>query len=230
MGYTYMAVEYHVISIGTLSRNRFWNETSAKRPAHSTTVLIREKTTTILVDPGLPGELLAQRLDERAGLKPEQIDVVFLTTFRPVHRRGLRLFSASSWLMYEPEVESMRGCLAQAEQNVDGGSDDETARLVREEQWLLDRIKPADEKLTPAVHLFPLVGVSPGAAGLLLATPSRTVIVAGDAVVTQDYFASGRVYEQVFDVEAAQSSFSEIVEIADEVIPGHDNGFRVIGR
>ena len=79
------------------------------------------------------------------------------------------------------------------------------------------------------MHLFPLPGVTPGSSGLLLAMPARTVIIAGDAVVTQDYFETGRVFEQVAVVADARESFSEIVEIADEIIPGHDNVFRVAG-
>ncbi len=224
-----MSVEYSVVSIGTLSRNRFWNETQARRAAHSTTTFIRDANTTLLVDPGLPGDLLAHRLDERTGLRPDQIDVVFLTTFRPVHRRSLALFERATWLMHEAEIDAIREHLAQMTQRTAEGPD-EIMRLVREERALLERIRPAPDKLTPGVHLFPTPGVTPGSAALLLPLSMKTVVVAGDAVVTREYYDAGRVFEQVADVPSAQEAFSELIEIADEVVPGHDNVFRVVGR
>ena len=60
-----MPVSVDIISIGTLSRNRFWNETSARRPAHATTTLLRNDESSLIVDPALPPEILRQRLDER---------------------------------------------------------------------------------------------------------------------------------------------------------------------
>ena len=223
-----MSVQYTVVSIGTLSRNRFWNEDQQKRTAHATTTVIRDGKRTILVDPGLPAELLQHLLDERTGLAPEQIDIVFLTTFRPAHRRGLALFGKASWLMHGPEIDFVRDQLASLSETPQGEMP-EVARLMREEEKLLERIAPADEKITPAVHLFPSIGPSAGSAALLLAG-ARTVIVAGDAVVTRDYYEAGRVFEGVADVQAAQESYREIAEIADEIVPGHDNSFVVGGR
>lgn len=221
-----MGVEFDIVSIGALSRNRLWNETEAKRAGHATTTLIRDASTTILVDPGLPAEVLAQRLDERAGLRPEQIEVVFLTNFRPVHRRGLAVFSKATWLMHQPEIAAMKVHLTEIERRSEAG--DDVRRLVREEMALLSRIQSANDKLTPSVHLFPTAGVTPGAAGLLLAAATHTVLVAGDAVISRGYFQAGRVFEQVSSVDDARESFSEIIEIADEIVPGHDNAFRVI--
>ena len=76
-----MSVSVDVISVGTLSRNRFWDEAGIVRPPHATTTLLRDGPRCIIIDPSLPTELLAQRLDERSGLKPEDIDTVFLTSF-----------------------------------------------------------------------------------------------------------------------------------------------------
>lgn len=224
-----MGVEYDIVSIGALSRNRLWNENEPRRAAHSTTTLIRDAKATILVDPGLPAELLTQRLDERTGFRPEQVDVVFLTNFRPVHRRSLTLFSKATWLMHEPEIAAMRAHLEEIDRRADASAGD-VRRLVLEEQSLLSRIQPAPEKLTPAVHLFPTPGVTPGAAGLLLAAPTHTILIAGDAIISRGYYEAGRIFEQVASVEDARESFREVLEIADEIVPGHDNAFRVVGR
>lgn len=235
-----MPLSYTIVSIGALSRNRFWNETDAKRPAHATTTLVRDGSTTILVDPGLPEQVLLQRLEERTGLAPDQIDMVFLTNFRPVHRRALGVFSKASWVMHEPEIAAVREHLDQLSASVRqdrgrGGAagrreEQEVARMVAEERTLLDRIAPAEEKLTRRVHLFPSVGATPGSAGLLITETSRTIAIVGDAVISRDYFEAGRVYEQVYDLEAAQVAFRDTVEVADIVIPGHDNVFFVVGR
>jgi glyoxylase-like metal-dependent hydrolase (beta-lactamase superfamily II) len=224
-----MEVDYRIISIGALSRNRMWDETAPKRTSHATTTLIRDEHTTILVDPSLPVEILAQRLDERAGIAMKEVDVVFLTSFRPVHRRALPQFERATWLLHEPEFVAMQSHLSEMHERL-SDEDKDVERLVSEETAMLERCRPAPEKLTSRVHLFPASGVTPGSAGLLLASASQTVVVAGDAVLTKDYFLAGRVFEQATDVSAAQESFSEIMGIADEIVPGHDNVFRVFGR
>ena len=103
-----MRVSVDIISVGTLSRNRFWKEAGTCRPAHATTTLLRDSEATVIVDPSLPAEILRQRLDERTGLTPEQVETVFLTNFRPTHRRGLELFKHATWLMDETEIQAMR--------------------------------------------------------------------------------------------------------------------------
>lgn len=62
------AIRWDVLTIGHVSRNRFWGESDARayRAPRCTCVLIRTATHTIVVDPSLPAEPLAQVLDERA--------------------------------------------------------------------------------------------------------------------------------------------------------------------
>ncbi len=90
-----------VVSIGTLSRNRIWNEPEPVRTPHATTTLIRTGKRRIIVDPGLPAQALSARLFERTGLRPDQIDTVFLTNFRPAHRAGLSLFYRAKIYLHE---------------------------------------------------------------------------------------------------------------------------------
>jgi glyoxylase-like metal-dependent hydrolase (beta-lactamase superfamily II) len=58
---------------------------------------------------------------------------------------------------------------------------------------------------------------------VILAT--ATVVVAGDAVVSRDHYEHGQVLEQSFDLAQARSSLAELAEVADQLIPGHDNLF-----
>ena len=219
-----VSLGFDVVNIGCLSRNRFWREEQTKRAAHATCVLIRDEDKTVLVDPSLPAELLSRRLDERAGLKARDIDCVFLTCFRPVHRRGLPLFDGADWLMGGGEIEAIRAHLeALADSAGQGGHAADP--LLRDELALLRRIGPAPDRITSSVHLFPTPGPTPGHCCLLLAMATTTVVVAGDAVVSRGYYERGQVFEQCFDVSQARASFAELAEIADQLIPGHDNLF-----
>lgn len=218
-----MSVSFDVVSIGCLSRNRLWNEKEPVRVGHATTTLVRDNTATVLVDPSLPAELLKRLLDDRTGLPPEKVDTVFLTTFRPVHRRSILLFERATWLMCQDEIDAVRAHLSETQEQA--GHDPEVRRLVGDELDILDRIQPAPDKITPLIHLFPAPGASAGSAGLLVLPPSRTIAVAGDAVLTREHFERGQVFDRSYDLEQARESFAELAEIADIIVPGHDNVF-----
>lgn len=219
-----MACTLDVISIGTLSRNPFWRERGQVRAAHATTTLIRDGGRTILVDPSLPAELLTHRLNERSGLEPGQIDTVFLTSFLPGHRRALPLFEEADWLIGAVERSAVIAHLTKALEEADGpGPQAQSAPVeIEQELALAGRTAAAPERLTPNVHLFPSPGPTVGSCGLLVAA-AKTIIVAGDAVLTRDHFENGRVYERSADPARARESFADILEVADIIIPGHDN-------
>jgi len=212
-----------IISIGTLSRNRLWNETEAVRTAHATTCLIRAPGRMILVDPGLPGVALQARLFERAGIHPSQIDTVFLTNFRPAHRAGFSLFAHARILMHENEIEFMRRDLERLIEQAP--EQDRDRRHFQNELRLLETIRPAEDKLAPGVDLYPLFGYTPGTCGLLVSAPTMTLLIAGDAVPTLDHFLAAQVLPDAHDIRAAQESMQEVYEIADLIVPGHDNIF-----
>ena len=212
-----------IISIGTLGRNRLWNETEITRTPHATTTLIRTGKRTILVDPGLPAAALGARLYERTGLKPDAVDTVFLTNGRAAHRAGLSLFTRAKWLIHELEQAAETSRL-EALLN-DAPEEDEDAAVLRVELDLITSLKPADDKLAESVDLFPLFGYTPGTCGLLVSTPLTTTLVAGDAVPTLDHFLAGQALPDSRDIRAAQESMAEVYEIADLVVPGHDNLF-----
>ncbi len=217
-----MPVSVDIISVGTLSRNRFWNENSARRPAHATTTLLRDEKSTIIVDPALPSEILRQRLDERTGLQPSQIDTVFLTNFCPVHRRGLDLFRHATWLMHTDEIEAMR-CFLEGVCTGATARGEPAEELIEQEIELLENVQAAPDELTEQIHLFPTPGVTPGAASLLVLDDDRTTVVAGDAIINKEYFAHRQAFEQHSDAAQAVQAVAELVEIADRIIPGHDD-------
>ncbi|MBX2850789.1 MAG: MBL fold metallo-hydrolase [Phycisphaeraceae bacterium] len=214
-------MDYRIISIGALSINDLWDKQGPARTAHSTTTLIRSGKKTILVDPALPPQVLVPRLAERSGLTPEDITDVFLTCYRPGHRYGLAAFSNANWYISEAEREVVgRELLSRFEQEE---GDEEVRDLLKQEIEVLQRCKAAPDTLADQVDLFPSFGFTPGTCGLLLSHSRSTTVIAGDAAPTIEHIEHGRVLKDCFDVEQAQASLKEILEVADEIVPGHDN-------
>ncbi len=220
-------MELTVVSIGTLSKNPFWDEKAPVRTSHATTTLLRSGQAVVLVDPSLPAQALQPRLFERTGLQPDAITHVFLTSFRPVHRRGLRLFEKAQWLLAEREMEFAEEQLRTAEHRAAEGehADRELQAMVADELALLKKCRPAPDSLAEGIDLFPLPGYTPGQAGLLVGGTTITAMVAGDAVPTAAHFLAGRIFEDCYDIEKAKDSMAEMYEIADLIVPGHDNLF-----
>lgn len=218
------SLRFDIISIGTLSRNRLWNEDQPVRTPHATTTLVRTADGRhLLIDPGLPPAAIGARLFERTGLRPEQIDLIFLTNFRPSHRSGLSLFPKARVLIHELEQQAAAQHLDQLLQQAP--AEDLDRRILQQELKLLESFKPANDFLAPQVDLFPLPGYTPGNCGLLLALPTVTLLIAGDAVPSQDHFLAGQVLPDAYDIQTAQESLREVYEIADLIVPGHDNLF-----
>lgn len=223
-----MSVEYKVISIGTLSRNSYWNENTALRTPHATTTLIISGSKKILVDPALPPQVLDARLFERAGIKNKDITDVFLTTFRAAHRGALGAYDRATWYVHEKEKQHVRHFFEERYKHT--REEPEIRQMIAEDLALLDRCQAAPEKLADQVEIFPSPGASAGCCGLLLTPPVGAIIVAGDAVINADYLEHGQVWDDCFDIKQAQQSLEDILEIADVIIPGHDNLIPLLGK
>ena len=218
-------MELTIISIGVLSKNPLWNERVPVRTSHATTTLIRTGDVLLLVDPSLPGDILDARLHERAGIRGEQITHIFLTNWRPVHRRGLERFGKAIWWMHQTEIDAVTEALDRAEEQAVHQGEKELDALIKKERALLEKIQPAPDELAEGLGLYPLPGYTPGQCGLIATEPTLTTIVAGDAVPTAGHFAAGQVFPDCWDLEQAKESLRELFEIADVIVPGHDNLF-----
>src|SRR3954464_15216829 len=97
-------LRFDIVSIGTLSRNRLWGETDAVRTPHATTTLIRVGARNILIDPGLPPQILGARLGERTGVRAGAVDTIFLTNLRRAHRGGVAAFPNARVYAHELEI------------------------------------------------------------------------------------------------------------------------------
>jgi len=216
-------IDYRVVSIGTLAAHPLWDERSPVRTGHATTTLVSAGDRQVLIDPALPGDVLAARLGETSPVSADEITHIFLTSFEPERRRGLARFGQAQWLMHEPEIEGARLALTQRLDEAETRGEAELAAQYRRDRELLDRVDSAPDSLAEHVDLFPLPGVTPGTCGVLLVLPSMTVLVAGDAVATAEHLEQGKVLPGCVDVDQAQESFREAVEIADVIVPGRGN-------
>lgn len=218
-------MEIIIVSIGVLSKNPLWNERGAVRSSHATTTLIKSGDLRVLVDPSLPAEILEARLHERAGVRAEEITHVFLTNWRPVHRRALERFSKAVWWMHQAEIDAAGAALAGAQQQEGTEESRQLEGLIRKEQTLLDKMEAVPDELGESVGLFPLPGYTAGQCGLIVTEPTLTTIIAGDAVPTAGHFAAGQVFPDCQDLDKAKESMVELIEVADVIVPGHDNLF-----
>ena len=216
-------MDYRVISIGTLPAHPLWTHQDEPRTGHATTTLIQSGDATIVVDPGLPPVALEARLSERTDVRPADVTHVFCTTFHPDTRRALEIFPNATRLIAEQEREAVGvAMLAQLQRAVETDAAD-LADHLRAEIETLRTFRSAPDKLAPGVDLFPLHGVTPGAAGLILPLPRLTLMVAGDAVPSIEHFERQQAHANAADVAAAKESLAEVAEIADIIIPGRDN-------
>lgn len=218
------AISLRVISIGTLARHPLWGERNMMRTAHATTTLVTSDHRQILVDPSLPAPVLKARLFERAGIAHDAVTHVFLTSFRPDLRAGLDLFSQSMPVFIsEQERETVGRTLIEHYRQARQEKDQDLLKHLAAEIDILERCKAAPDSLDEHVDLFPLPGVTPGLAGLLISHPGATTLICGDAIPTVEHLEAGHVLQESFNLDQARESFTEAVEIADYLVLGRDN-------
>ncbi len=227
-------MDLRVISIGCLSCHPLWGERTDVRTGHGTTTLVRAGKRVILIDPSLPDAVLAARLGERANAKPEQVTHVFLTSFNPELRRGIRLFDHATWWISREEREAVGVAmgtelarLARGNGHPDIARKGDVTKMLEQDIALLKRCEPAPDSLATEhadrVDLFPLHGVTPGLSGVIMAGARATTLVCGDAVPTIEHLEQGQVLPSAANVDRAREAFAEAVEIADLMILGRDN-------
>lgn len=218
-------MEWRVISIGTLPAHPLWGEKGQVRTGHATTTLVVSGDKRILIDPGLPEQILVARLAERANLAPSQITDVFLTSFKSDCRRGIGAFARASWWISEAEREGVGVPIAQRlkDLNPDDEEDQVLKDVLSRDVAVLQRCKVAPDRLADRVALFPLPGVTPGLCGILLEDARFTVLVTGDAIPTVEHLERGQVLAGAVDGGKARESFAEAIEVADMLILGRDN-------
>ena len=196
---------WDIITIGNLSRNRYWGESDDKplRSAICTCTVIAGKNFKLLVDPSLrdPDEM-ATELDRRTGLSIDEIDTIFITHQHDDHLFGLKHFKKARWLA-GPEV---------AEALNKSGKFDKT-------------IESSGKVLLNEIDVLPMFGHTTDSYGLRFHHNGYSVVIAGDAVASKDYWDDNQMYYNVNNLEVARKTLAMIKSLADIIVPGHDNYF-----
>jgi glyoxylase-like metal-dependent hydrolase (beta-lactamase superfamily II) len=196
-----------VVTIGNLSRNRYWGEPDAKplREAICTCTLVSGAGFHLLVDPSLSSAAdMAKELDRRTGLKPDDITAVFVTHEHADHFAGIAHFPKAAWF---------------------AGS--QAAEILNRGKGLGRKIDAAPATLVGAVEVIPTPGHTSSHHSLRFQCEGRAVVAAGDAVATRDFWRERRSYYNAVDPAQAARTMDSLANTAGVIIPGHDNYFLV---
>ncbi len=196
---------WDVITIGNLSRNRYWGESDAGgvRPAICTCTVVQGERFRLIVDPSLANanEMLRE-LDRRTGLKPGDITAAFVTHEHGDHWSGLAHFPAAKWLAAPAVAQALN----------------QTNKLPRP-------VEAITGQLFEAIEILPTPGHTLSHHSLRFDCDGLSVVLAGDAVATWDFWRERRGYYNCADFELSARSMEKIAAVADIVVPGHDNFF-----
>jgi glyoxylase-like metal-dependent hydrolase (beta-lactamase superfamily II) len=200
------------------------------------TVTYIESDARILVDTGF--EFDSEMTDENVklnrkllvrdlkaiGLKPSDIDILFITHWHIDHFGNYKLFKDSTIMTSKAAVDRVKIEVAgvkDGEQIADGvtvvhtpGHTPDHASLV----FHTDRLRKS---------------IQAGAAGRIVGIGEVTVAAAGDAILTPSFYMGDQVWTKNRDFsgeEAAKESVKKLVDRADYIIPGHGDMFHNIRK
>jgi glyoxylase-like metal-dependent hydrolase (beta-lactamase superfamily II) len=196
---------WDVITIGNLSRNRYWGESDDRgvRAAICTCTLVTGAGFRLLVDPSLAEAAdMVRELDRRTGVKPGDVTAVFITHEHGDHFVGLGHFPDAQWLAALPVAEA----------------------LNKSNKWSR-RVEGVTGRLFDAVDVMATPGHTRTHHSLRFDCDGLSVVLAGDAVATRDFFHERRGYFNAVDFALSARTMDQLAGLADVIVPGHDNYF-----
>jgi glyoxylase-like metal-dependent hydrolase (beta-lactamase superfamily II) len=196
---------WDVITVGNLSRNQYWGEPNDKavRKVLCTCTLISGEGFRLLVDPSETDAAdMARELDRRTGLKLKDISAVFVTHDHSDHWPGLAHFPEARWMAGPGAAELLN----------------KTGKLARP-------VEPVSGKLFEAIEIIPTPGHTPSHHSVRFDCDGLSIIAAGDAIATHDFFRDRQNFYNAADPKQGVATMKKIAELADLIIPGHDNYF-----
>lgn len=190
-------MEIHIIKPGLLVRNNL----GMILQASSTVTLILDKEHKIIVDTALPGEgkkILSGLFNFR--ITKEDIDIVINTHLHGDHVGNNALFSKSKFIAHENEFP---------------------AKLKNVE------IISGDYEINENIRLIETPGHTPGSISVVMhnSENNKTYVISGDALPIKDNYLHWVPPGINYNPKIALASMQRIVDIADIIIPGHDDMF-----
>ncbi|UCE73142.1 MAG: MBL fold metallo-hydrolase [Methanomassiliicoccales archaeon] len=171
--------------------------------ASSTVTLVRDDKRNIIVDSGIPGERdkILKGLSKH-GLSQDDIDIVINTHLHQDHMGNNALFRKAKFLAHAKEFPPRL----------------KEVHVIEGDFELSTNIKIIE---TPC-HTY-------GSISVVVDSPekSRVYVIAGDALPIKDNYIKWVPPGINFNPQIALSSMKKIVDIADVIIPGHDDLFEV---
>jgi glyoxylase-like metal-dependent hydrolase (beta-lactamase superfamily II) len=203
---------WHLVTAGQLSRNKFWGEDENVfyHPVLATSAVIQSESGNILVDPSLEGSKIGDAVFNCCGLKPDDINYIYITHMHNDHWMGLETFPGAKIFMAEKDAEIVKEAMEYMDEKVR-----ENAK----------RIVPASGELLPGFELIPLPGHTLGVQGLLFEGPEGKILATGDSVMNAEFFSAREGYFFSADLEKSKESIAKAAAMADFIIPGHGNYF-----
>ena len=171
--------------------------------ATSTVTLVKDEPHNIIIDTSIPGE--GEKILEglsRHGLTQNDIDLVINTHLHGDHMGNNAMFWKAKFIAHEKEMP---------------------ARLKNV------MIIKGDYVLTENIKIIETPGHTHGSISVVVKVPeeSKTYVIAGDALPIKDNYLKWVPPGINFNPKIALASMRRIVNIADFVIPGHDEMFEI---
>lgn len=216
-------VDWQTLTIGHLSRNKFWGESDHAQyhDVVATTTVLRTGQATILVDPALSVDQMEDLLEKHCGLKREDIDIVYATHIHLDHRVDAECYPNAKLYLSAASLKDVEA----AKEQIAAGSG--VPSLLA---GAIELFEAAPDPLVPGIWLYPLPGHVDGLTGLLFKAEEGTVLVAGDTIMGEEYFLAGEGYWFDTDQEKTWASIQKAQKDADVIVPGHGDWFLTDGR
>jgi len=168
----------------------------------------------------------------KAGVKPEEIDIVILTHLHWDHVGNVAKFPNAQFICSQEELRfafDPLPCLYVAYEALQLGMEPIFLKVIER----IKTVEMKDKEISEGVRLIPLPGHTPGSIGVVVETEKGPHVITGDAVPKYGNLKGAPEERQPFlmtgiytDMLAMWKSFERIHEIVGEdlskVIPGHD--------
>jgi glyoxylase-like metal-dependent hydrolase (beta-lactamase superfamily II) len=175
------------------------------RPVVATCTRVVGDGFALLVEPGVKEAAeMTREFDRRTGKKLDIVTACFITHEHGDHWAGLEHFPRARWLAAPGVADEL----------------DRTAGLSR-------HVEGVEGRLFDAIDVVPTPGHTTSHHALRFDCDGRSIVTAGDAVATLDFFRDRRGFFNSVDFEQAARSMDRLASIADIIVPGHDNYFLV---